>query len=269
MALTQATLNALNPQALALAGAGMAPTLNPEQFKAYNTLWTVLSGEKWDQDTNPVMSVYSGKVYLPKLYQVSGTPQLQWGSKLLPIVASEKLFYTYVTGNTGYSAPHVSLIFTPESSVKGAKESYQVLFPISLVQGDNVPGEFLSQVPVDEEGALSSYVRKPDPTTGLRWLDDAAGPASKEIEVTVLDSVTRIGAEEYGGKPFTTATVKAPSIHPTEVFKVRTNTETNYKLQGPLLFPLNVPGVVRRAKKNLNLQDVTLTPDNIDMGALI
>jgi len=193
MALTQATLNALNPQALALAGAGMTPTLNPKQFKAYNTLWSILSkGESWDQETHPVMSVYSGKVYLPKLYQKGGEAFLQWGTTLFPIEATEQLVYTYVTGNTGYNSPHLSLIFSPEAKVKGAKESYQVLFPISLESGDNVPGEFLSQVAVDEAGALSSYVRKPDPTMGLRWLDDAAEPTAKEVEVTVVEITDQV-----------------------------------------------------------------------------
>jgi hypothetical protein len=130
MALTQATLNALNPQALALAGAGMTPTLNAEQFKAYNTLWTILTGgSKWDQESHPVMSVFGGKVYLPKLYQVSGTPQLQWGAKLLPIVSSDQLVYTYVTGNTGYSAPHFPSFSPQKPKLKGPKNLIRFFSP--------------------------------------------------------------------------------------------------------------------------------------------
>jgi len=122
--------------------------------------------------------------------------------------------------------------------------------------------------PVSEDEALNTYVRKPDPTTGLDWLDDFSEDA-KELDVVVLSAVTRKGDEQYGGKPFTTATVICPSIDAEKVFKVRTNTDANATLQGPLKFPLNVKGTVKRAKKNLNLQgDIQLTPDNLDMSKL-
>lgn len=271
MAIFNATLNQLDPQALALASAGMAPTLTDSQFKAYKTLFEILSsGGSWDQEKAPVMSVYSGKIYLPKLYQKDSSPYIQWGLDLLPLGESGRLAYNYVSGSTGYTSPHVSLIFTPEAKIKGAKELYQVMFPISLEKGDdNAPANFLSQVAVDEGGALETFVRTPDPTMGLDWLDDADESGGSELLVTVVDAIIRKGAEEYGGKPYTTATVKCPSVHPTKLFKVRTNTQTSATLQGPLKFPLNVPGVVRKAKKNLNLQELSLSPDNIDTSKLI
>ena len=271
MAIINATLNQLDPQCLALASAGMVPTLTDEQFKAYNTLYTLLAKEAaWDQEKSPVLTVFNSKVYLPKLYQVDSLPWIQWGTELLHLEDGPQLTYNYVTGSTGYTSPHVSIIFTPEAKVKGAKELYQVMFPISLEQGDdNVNANFLSQVAVDEEGALSAFVRKPDPTMGLEWLDEVAGPEAKEFTVQVLNAIVRKGSEEYGGKPYTTATVKCGELHPSQVFKVRTNTQTSATLQGPLKFPLNVPGVVRRAKKNLNLQELTLSPENIDTSKLV
>ena len=272
MAIINATLNQLDPQALALASAGMTPTLTAEQFKAYNTLYLILSNEgKWDQEKSPVLTVFSSKVYLPKLYQVDGQPKIQWGTNLLDLVNSDKLTYNYVTGSTGYTSPHVSLIFTPESKVKGAKEIYQVMFPIAMeTADDNANANFISQVDVDEAGALESFIRKPDPTMGLDWLDEAAFESdAKELNVTVVNAIVRKGADEYGGKPYTTATVKCTQLHPSKVFKVRTSSQISATLQGPLKFPLNVPGCVRRAKKNLNLQEIVLTPDNIDTSKLV
>jgi hypothetical protein len=215
------------------------------------------------------MSVYGGKIYLPKLYQRDGRPMLQWGSKLLPLPDSKQVSLNYATANTGYSSPHMMVLFTEENTVKGAKNIYQAAFPIGLESGEQSAAEFLSLVTVDEEEAFKVHVRRPDPTAGIEWLDEAAGPDSKEIDVTILEAVTRKGSEEYGGKPYTTAVVLAPSIHPTRSYKVRTNSDTNAALQGPLKFPLNAPGVVRKAKKNLNLQDMTLKPENIDMEALV
>ena len=269
MAIVNATLNQLDPQALALASAGMTPTLTNEQFKAYNCLFTILSGRDWDQETNPVMTVFNSRVYLPKLYQIDGQPKLQWGRELLDVLPSNNLTYNYVSGSTGYTSPHISIIFTPEAKVKGAKELYQVMLPLALERGDdNANANFLTQVAVDEQGALESFVRKPDPTMGLEWLDEAAEEGVKELSVTVVDAIVRKGSEEYGGKPYTTATVKCTDVHPSKLFKVRTNTQTSATLQGPLKFPLNVAGVVRRAKKNLNLQEISLTPDNIDTSKL-
>ena len=264
MAITDITLSQLDPRALTMAKAGLTPSLTVEQNTGYNLLFEILSGGEWNSDESPVHSVFNGKIYLPKVYQRNGEPLIQWGTNLLALVESDKLNYSYSTANTGYSGPHVVILFTEEATVKKAKTLYKATFPVATESGENISSSFLSLVAVQENEALAEYVRRPDPTTGLRWLDESVPEGTKEINVEILDAVTRKGSEEFGGKLYPTATVKASTVHPTEVFKVRTNSDANATLQGPLKFPLNAPGVVRLAKKNLNLQDITLTEANID-----
>ena len=268
MAITNITLSQLDPTSLALASAGMTPVLTDDQDVGYGVLFNILTGEVWDTETNPVMTVFGGKIYLPKLYQRDGIPMLQWGRSILTLPESDQIAYSYATANTGYSSPHVTILFTPEANVKKAKEIYQTSFPVAVEFGEQIAASFLSLVPVQESEALLQYVRRPDPTAGLQWIDEAMAEGTKEISVTVVDAVTRKGSEEYGGKNYTTVTVKAPSIPPTALFKLRTDSRTNATLQGPLKFPLNVPGIARLAKKNINLQEITLTMDNIDKSQL-
>lgn len=268
MAIINISLNTMDPTISALAQAGMEAPLTADQSAGYSALFTLLSGKEYDPEENPVISIFGGKAYLPKLYRTDeGLPILQWGKTQLDVTNEmPEMKYSYSTYSTGYSQPHLSMVFCDKGSLKEpAKDgkTYQVFFPIALVRGEQVPGEFLGLAPVVEADALTTYVMKPNPTIGLDYLDEAV-EGDSDVKVTVVNAVTLKGSEDFGGRPYTVATVLLEG----KLYKVRTNSATSATLQGPLKFPLNVPGVVRRAKKNLNLQQVSLTPDNIDFSKL-
>lgn len=268
MALANISINVLDPTVTSLAAVSIQAPLSAEQSKGYSTLWNLLTGKEWNPTLNPVLSLSGGKAYLPKMYRDdAGNPFLIWGGERMGIPASDQLKYSYTTYSTGYSSPHVAFIFTDEKTLKGSKNTFQAMFPVALIFGDErVPAEFLGLVSVNEQDAFLSYVQKPNPTLGLRFLDEAVDVDGGELVVKVLDAVTLKGAEEYGGKPYTLVTVKMPG-NP-ETFKLRTNQLTSSQLQGPLKFPLNVDGLVAKAKKNLNLKDMKLTIENFDKSKL-
>lgn len=269
MAIKNVKLSQLEPKYLAFAKAGLPLKLDEEMSTAYSVLWGILTDTEYNAETHPVLSAYSGKLYLPKVYQNNGEPTLIWGGEKIKIDGlskeqQEQVSFSYQSGNTGYPGAHLTAIWTPEAKLKGAKIVYQTQFPVGIVkaetEADNPHSDFLALVPISPQEAFESFVMTPDPTMGLKYIDEIT--EATEVELIVVNAVERKGSPQYGGGTYVTAVVEYPQGSG-KLYKSRCNRDMSATLQAPLNFPLSAPGKAKKTKTYLNLCDIELTAEDL------